>query len=392
MTSQAFAFDNPYPFYSHQRESTPVYRNDLGVWHLTRYQDVCLLLSDSRCRRESPISMGYVHANQVMTKMDKIISKWSLFNDPPAHTHLREMLGNLIHPRFIKNLRETIETIAKNLVLDLPRNTDFDFMQSFAYRLPIYVINHLLNTSLSVETVRSWSFAIATAMDHGSEDELNAIAPTIDSLYDTIQQLVIEREANLGDDWISELIRLREAYQLSIDDIISNTIFLLLAAHETMQLTLGLGLITLVKQPEQRQLLQNSPQLIPSAVEEILRYDSPWTKLSRWTHEPIAFGETIIPANQLVVGLINAANRDPARFTEPDKFDITRTNNRHLAFGHGIHLCHGALLARLELQIAFAALLPLIPVITLREDEFQWAPNSSLRYISNLIIRINSHE
>jgi len=392
MMNTTFDFANPYPFYTHLREHHPVSQNENGTWHLTRYQDVSLLLSDKRFGRKSPISQSYVHINDAASRLDAMISKWSLFNDPPVHTHLRKMLSEFLTPRRMKDTKDVIESIVDTLITSMMQKDHVNFMEAFAYQLPISVINHLLGSSLDVATVRKWSFAVASAMDHGYYEQLENITPTIISMYDYFRQLVLEREANTGQDWISEMVKLKHKYQLGADDIISNSIFLLLAAHETLQLTLGLGVLTLANHPEQLLLLQNNLDLAPLAVEEILRYEAPWTKLSRWTYEDVIIDDIVIPKHQLVVGVINAANRDPARFTHPDVFDITRTNNRHFSFGYGIHLCHGALLARLEMQCAFSKLAPLFNRMTIMKDQIEWFANSSLRYITNLPIRIDSYE
>lgn len=380
-------FSNPYPLYLQTRTQTPVFQDEQGGWHLTRYHDVVTLLTDPRFKRQSPISFGYVHPNSAQSNVDDIISKWSLFNDPPAHTRMREMLSLIIQPRLIKNTNVMIQSVAQALVASLIKQSRLDFMQAFAYPFPIGVINTLLGSSLDIATVRSWSSAISAAMDHGTLDELLAVTPIITSMQQYFHDLIKEREARLQDDWISELVKLKQEWQLSMDDLISNCIFLLLAAHETLQLSLGLGLLTLCNHREQLSLLQQQPQLIPSAIEEMLRYDAPWNKMSRWSYEDVMFDDILIPKHQLVTGIINAANRDPLRFPDPDKFDITRTSNRHLAFGAGIHVCHGALLARLELQAAFTALLPHLHKIKI--EETAWLANSSLRYLSTLVISIH---
>ena len=215
-----------------------------------------ILLSDPRFRRQSPVSFGYVHKNSAESMVDTMISKWTLFNDPPNHEHLREMLSVIINPGFIKDTKVMIQSIVDSHISSLMKKSRVDFMQAFAYSMPIDIINQLLGTSLSVTTIRKWSSAIATAMDHGTLDELLNITPIIISMQEFFHQLVAEREAHPGQDWISELVKLRKPFQLSTDDIVSNCIFLLLSAHETLQLSLGLGLLTLLKHPLQCEMLK----------------------------------------------------------------------------------------------------------------------------------------
>jgi pimeloyl-[acyl-carrier protein] synthase len=270
------------------------------------------------------------------------------------------------------------------------QQSEVDFMQAFAYLLPVNVVNHLLGTTLDLPTIRRWSLGLTAALDHGSPEDFQAITPDIIEMQEYFKQVIVMRELkqNEKNDWISGLIKLKQSDQLTLDELISTCIFLMLAGHETVQLTIGLGLMTLLKNPQQQLLLQENPELISSAVEEILRFDSPLNKLSRWTSEEIVLNDITIPKNQLVVGMLNAANRDPLKYTNPDKFDITRTNNRHLTFGCGIHNCLGALLARIELQVALAALLPHLHKFTLIEDQIVWLPNTSLRYLFKMMITI----
>lgn len=370
-------------------ELDPIYLDKNGTWHFSRYEDVKLLLSDARFARKPIENHGYVNQRfEKKTLLDKLISKWSLFNDPPEHTYLREMLTEIVNPRFVKNARLMIESVADSLLDTMLQQSSVDFMASFAYALPSFMINKLLgNTSLNQNTLREWSMAIVTAMDHGSPEDFQKATPVIIEIQHFFSDLILAREKEFKDDWISGLIKLRDVYGLNNDDICSICIFLLLAGHETLQSTIGLTLITLKKNPEQVQLLQAQPELIHSAVEELLRFVPPLTKVSRWTRAEVKIGELTIPENQLVIGLIRSANFDPARFENPEQFDITRSNNRHLTFGFGLHNCVGALLARIELQVAVLKLLPHLDKFTL-DTNVTWLPNSSLQYLFKLMINI----
>lgn len=379
---------NPYPFYKEQREQSPVYQDHQGTWFLTRYDDVKLLLSDLRFSRRPPESSGFLNQERVDTALDEIISRWALLNDPPQHTHLRNVLSTILNPRFIKETRGLIESIADELLTALLKSPQVDFMEAFAYPLPVKVINKLLGSDLDIHTVRKWAISLATALDHGSPEDFQAVAQDVLAMQEYFTEIIHLREQENKSDWISDLVNLKKSHQLTHDDVVSTCIFLMLAGHETVQLTTGLGLMTLLKNPSQLQLLQQNPELVSSAIEEILRYDSPLSKISRWTREKIMLQGVTIPENQLVVALFNAANRDPEKFPDPDKFDITRENNRHITFGLGIHNCLGALMARIELHAAFTRLIPHLHKFSLREDEIEWLPNSSLRYLFKLKINI----
>lgn len=369
-------------------ELDPIYLDKNGTWHFTRYEDVKLLLADARFARKPVENHGYVNQRVESTLLDKLISKWSLFNDPPEHTYLREMLTEIVNPRFVKNTKIMIEAAADSLIDTMLQQSSVDFMTSFAYALPSSMINKLLgNTSLNQRTLREWSMAIITAMDHGSPEDFQKAAPAVMDIQQFFAGIVATRDKEPKNDWISELIKLRDTYGLNNDDICSICVFILLAGHETLQSTIGMSLITLKKNPEQVQLLQAQPELIHSAVEELLRFVPPLTKVSRWTRAEVKIGEYTIPENQLVIGLIRSANFDPVRFENPEQFDITRSNNRHLTFGFGLHNCVGALLARIELQVAVLKLLPHLDKFTL-DTNATWLPNSSLQYLFKLMINI----
>jgi cytochrome P450 len=385
----AARFENPYPFYKEQREQSPVYQDDQGTWFLTRYDDVKLLLSDLRFSRRPPESFGFLNQERVNTALDEVIGRWAVLNDPPEHTRLRNALNTIINPRFIKETRGMIESIADELLLSLLESSPVDFMDTFAYPLPVKVINKLLGSDLDIPTTRKWAVSLATALDHGSPEDFQAITTDVLAMREYFTDIIHLRERENQNDWISDLVNLKKSGQLSMDDVVSTCIFLMLAGHETVQLTTGLGLMTLIKHPSQLQLLQQNPELVSSAIEEILRHESSLNKISRWTREKIVLGNVTIPENQLVVGLLNAANRDPEKYPDPDRFDITRENNRHLTFGLGIHNCVGALLARIELQVAFTRLLPHLHKFSLLEDQIEWLPNSSFRYLFKLKVAFN---
>ncbi len=366
----------------------PIFQDAIGTWHLSRYEDVKLLLTDNRFSRRPPIGAGCIHQEKSQSILENMLGKWVLYNDPPEHTRLREYFSFLLTPQFFKNAKSIIEAVAQNLLNSLLQKKDIDFMPEFASILPSNVLNTLLGTSLSSETIRTWSRAVATAIDHGSPEDLEKATNSVLAMQYYFKEILQQcTEPSTG--WISDLLSIQKMYQLSLDDIVAMCIFLLLSGQETVHLSLGLSVMTLLQNPIQLKLLQEKPELIPSAVEEILRYSSPLSKLCRWTTEEININNTCIPAGQLVVGLIYHANNDPIKFTNPHIFDVTRKNNRHLTFGCGIHHCLGALLARFELQISLIKLIPHLHKFSLQEDEISWLPNSSFRYLAKLPIKIS---
>lgn len=383
-------FANPYSFYEEKRLTTPIFRGDCGTWYLTRYNDVKMLLSDSRfMRRPANADHGILHQQTTQSAIDKIIDKWPIYSDPPDHPRIRLLLDEVFNPIQIKAHRATVNFLAKNLLEMLLKYEKVDFMANFAFPLPLQMINTLLGTSLDEKTTREWSYCLGSALDGGSPEDIEPWTQTLETIHHYFKELISNYQKNPKDNWISRLLALLTRHSVTVDDLISICIFLFISAYETTQLALGCGLLSLLKNPAQLALLQNNPLLIPSAVEEILRYESPVSKLSRWTRERVTIGNVNIPSNELVVGLINAANHDPDRFPNPDVFDITRSNNRHLALSYGSHSCQGGVLARVELQTAFSLLLPHLSRFRLIAEETEWLPNSSLRYLYKLMIGIS---
>lgn len=384
------SYKDPYHYYHDKRQQSPVYQDEEGTWFLTNHDDVRLLLSDKRFSRQLAKRSGFLHQQAEATLLDNVISKWLVLNDPPHHTQLREALGELFNPMRMKSLQSQIESIANDLLTSVLTHDKVDFMQAFCYPLPVQVINHLLGTDLDYATIRKWAISLATALDHGSPDDFMKISADVLAMQTYFAEVISGKIPRKNTGWIDEMYQLVIAGKMSEDALIPTCIFLMLAGHETVQLTIGLGLRTLLHHPTQLKLLQSQPQLVANAVEEMLRYDSPLNKISRWTTETVTIGNVSIPECNLVVGLLNAANRDPERYTDPDTFDLTRQNNRHLTFGVGIHNCLGALIARIELKAAFTTLIPHLHRFTLHDDETEWLPNTSFRYLYRLPISIGS--
>ncbi len=369
-----------------------IYQDAEGTWFFKRYEDVKLLLCDERFARKPPIGAGLVHVDKMQTLFDETLAKWPVFNDPPEHNRLREIMSVLISPSAMKETRSMIEAVADQLLASLLLNSTVDFIQTFASPLPVAVMNTLLGTSLDHETVRAWSRSFTTAMDEGKPSDFMDATPTFAAMHQYFGDLIIQRKQNPKKDWTSQLINMESTYQLSTDEMISLCIFLLIAAQDNVHYTLGLGMMTLLKNPSQLKLLQENPELVNAAVEEILRFQSPINKLCRWTRENIVIGNNSIPKDKLIVGLIDEANRDPTKFSTPEQFDITRTNNRHLTFGAGgIHHCLGTLLARFELQIALTKLTPHLHRFKLIANEIKWQKNVSMKCLSQLPIKITDN-
>lgn len=368
-----------------------IYQDEENTWYLSSYPAVKLLLSDPRFVRSPPQGKGFIDKKSSQTKFDKIIANWALFTDPPHHTKLRSVLSILLDPTFIKQTKILIESITDSLLKEILAMPQVDFMKNFASRLPIKILKSLIGLTEKEEIIRNWSIPIAKAIDHGTPEDFLQVTPILEEIEAHILQIIAKRKLSPGKDWISLLLEYTQQHNLSQEEMVSSCILLLVAGQETVQLTLGLGLKTLLQHPTQLTQLQQFPKLIPSAIEEMLRFCSPVKKLSRWTSQEMYFEESniTIGKNELVVGLIQQANFDPTKFEKPHEFNVSRHNNRHLTFGFGVHQCVGALLARLELQIAFSKLIPYLTHFTLIEEEVKWLDNSSFNYLYQLPIKIN---
>ncbi len=389
MQTQEYNYSNPYPFYKNLRDNHPVHQDQNGTWFLSRYDDVKILQSDPRFTREHPKGKSYFGFDPMPPKVNDIANKWLILTDPPNHTRLRNNYKELFNATFLKNSKIMIEKEAANSLEPLLKKDKFDFMKEFSYPFTTKIVNNLFGTNLDSETIKTWTQSISKAFDHGIKEDLEKVTPMLLTIYEYFSEELLKNKKRDSSQWLEKLLILKQKGLLTHEEITSTCIFLSLTGVETTQLSLNLGLRTILQNQDQLNLLQNNPKLIPSAVEEIFRYESAFSVISRWTKEEISLNNIKIPNNSLVVGLTNAANRDERKFDNPDKFDISRTNNRHLAFGHGIHHCLGALLARLELNAAFEKLLPHLHKFKIDEENIEWLPINALRYISKLPINNN---
>ncbi|MGE0826691.1 MAG: cytochrome P450 [Candidatus Binatia bacterium] len=378
---------NPYLFYHRLRAEDPVHRSTLlpDSWILTRYADVVMVLRDARFDRHDAENFFRERFGQGL--LIDVFSKWMLFRDPPDHTRLRTLVNKAFTPRAIEGLRPRIQALVNSLLDAAQGHGRMDIMADLAYPLPVLVICEMLGVpAKDRELFKEWSGDVARTLDPIQTPEMVARGhAVVETMVAYFRDLIVTLRKNPQENILSAMIAAEEkGDRLSEDELLANCILLFSAGHETTVNLIGNGLFALLQHPAQRQLLQNKPELSQNAVEEFLRYDGPVQLTGRSVREDVEIGEKRILAGERVITVLAAANRDPAQFPDPDRLDITRQENRHVAFGHGIHFCLGASLARAEGQIAVNTLLQRLPNVTLDDEAPRWRPAFTLRGLQTL--------
>ena len=378
--------ENPYPVYHRLRAEAPVYHSPLGFWVLTRYDDVVAALRDPRLAKE-PIA-AYVAARTGLPQPALGISM--LDRDPPDHTRLRSLVSKAFTPRVVEQLRPHIEQLVGGLIARVESRGSMDLIEEFAYPLPVMVICEMLGVPVEDnERFRGWGQALARGLDAtlmapGSDVVQQSRKARI-ALAEYFRELIAERRHSPRHDLLTGLIAAEEAGdKLSESELLATCILILIAGHETTVNLIGNGTLALLRHPDQLRRLRENPGLIGSAIEELLRYDGPVQRTARIPDQDVTIAGHTIPKGDMVMPFIGAADRDPAQFSDPDRLDIARTENRHLAFGWGIHFCLGAPLARIEAQAASNTLVQRFPKLALATDKPEFRPSLTLRGLSTL--------
>ena len=347
----------PYDVYEEVRRKDPVHRmRVLNGWALTRYEDVDAVLRDHR---------RFSNGGRSFTGLGP---ETLLDLDPPDHTRLRSLVSKAFTPRSVASLTPRIEQIIEELLDEVGGRERFDLIEDFAFPLPVIVIAEMLGVPPEDRPqFKVWSNDIAI----------------------TVEAIISAREQAPQDDMISALIAARdEEDRLSHDELLGTLVLLLVAGNETTRNLIGNGMLALLKNPDQLELLRKSPELIDDAVHELLRYDSPVQLDGRLVTEDVEIGGKRLRTNQRVISFIGAANRDPDAFANPDALDITRQKKSHLSFGRGIHYCLGAPLALLEGKMAILALLDRFPSIRLASEP-TYRDQLVLRGVGELLVDVS---
>lgn len=382
LASPEFKAD-PHPFYARMRKEAPAFPISLPVpffpqgWLLTRYDDVAALLKDERMSRDIVAKWPWL-PRFFRPLLDNMLGR-----DPPDHTRLRKIVTKAFTPRRIEQLRGQVERVCEGLLAKAPSDRPFDIVAGYALPVPLTVITELLGIPPSdrhrfqILVSRSLRFVVPT----GSFLDVPSGLPHFWLLMRYFRRLFAERRLEPRDDLISALVQAEEAGdRLSTDELLSTAILLLVAGYETTVHLIACGTLALLQHPEERARFVQDPGLTESAVEELLRYTSPLEGTTpRIALQDVTYASVTIPKGAWVMGLLASANRDESQFVEPERLDLGREPNKHLAFGMGHHFCLGASLARLEAGIALATLFHRWPAMRLAQ------PAESLRWRKSLL-------
>jgi cytochrome P450 len=392
-------FQDPLAYLAPMREREPVTRvampDGSGAWMITRYGDVRGALADPRLYKD------WMHKLQpegwTQDPAFEFLNVHLLNTDPPAHTRLRKLVSKAFTARRVAGLRPRIEAITTALLDAMAANTaaggsdEVDLIETFAFPLPVTVICELVGIpTADQDQFQHWSHAMVSSVT--TPEELRRAAA---AMFGYFSDLVAAKRRAPADDLLSALIAARDddgsQGALGERELIAMLFLLLIAGHETTTNLIASGTLALLTHPGELARLRSDPALLPLAVDELLRYCNPVTHTTdRFTLEPVQIGGVTIPAREWVLCVTSSANHDPARFADPGRLDVGRDSGGHLAFGHGIHYCLGAPLARLEGEVAFGALLARFPGLTLAvpPSTLRWRPSSLIRGLESLPVRL----
>ena len=349
--------DYPFPTYARLRSESPIHRNSDGSFFVTCYDEVAAVLNGRAMSsdKKAPLSgvFGpdapiYEHHANVM-----------VFLDPPDHPRVRGLVAHAFRTRALASWEPKVERAVDELLSDALVDDEMDLIGDFAYLLPLTVIGQMLGVATDDrERFKTWGASVTASLEpNPSQEVIDAANAAVEDFKGYLGELADRRRREPGDDLMSILVSAEEDGQaLTEVELLHNAAFLLNAGHETTSNLIGSGMDALFRHPDQLELLRERPDLVPSAVEEMLRFDSPNQIGGRLALEAVTLRDRTVPANTFVWVSNGAANRDATARHEPDRFDITRNPNPHLAFGHGPHLCLGAALARLEARVALQRL------------------------------------
>ena len=380
---------NPYPLYHRLRSEDPVHWDHfLHTWVVTRYADVVTVLQYfSATRTPTPEQLTALGLS-ALVPLARVLVCQMLFLDAPAHGRIRNLASKAFTPRRVEALRSHIQEITDNLLDAVQDKGRMDVIADLADPLPAIVTAEMLGLPTSDrQQLTSWSTDFAEALGNfqHNPDHAPRVLRSLEEMCSYFRAAVQGHRQHRGNDLICELLNAElDGDSLTEEEVVANSIMLMTGGQETTTNLIGNGILSLLRHPDQFQKLRANPSLVHSAIEELLRYESPIQYTSRLALDDVQMEGKTIRKGQAVIAVMGAANRDPERFPDPDRLDICRQDNRHLAFAWGAHFCFGAPLARLEGQIAFETMLRRMPNLGLKPGPVTWRENLSFRGLTSL--------
>jgi cytochrome P450 len=387
---------DPFPLYRRMQDEDPCHWSPrLKAWVLTRYEDVrsvCLDGGMSSDRLRPYFATLPPEEARRVAEIMKYLSLWMVFRDPPEHTRLRRLTSKVFHVKSMHAMRPRIESLVRWLMDAIGERAAFDLVGDFAGPLPALVIMHMLGVpreELGRVKRLSDDMALFIGSARMSQEKYAIAEAATREMASFFRSMIAARRAQPQPDLLSELVALEDAGdRLSEDELVATCILLLFAGHETTTNHIANGLLALLRFPGEMARLRADTSLAPAAVEELLRYDGPngaQVRIVREEHE--LHGKHLMPGERVFI-LLNAANRDPRAYADPDRLDLQRAGPPHLAFGFGLHICLGFPLARLEGQIALPAVLARWPGLELTDAPLEWLNSMVFRGVKSLPVRV----
>lgn len=380
---------NPYLLFRRLQTEDPVHWDAfLHTWVVTRYVDVLEVLHKfSANRTHTPEKLNAMGLS-AMGPLAQLMVKQMLFMDPPAHTRLRSLASQAFSPARVAVLRSHIHGIVTRLLDSVQNEGQLDIIGDLAEPLPAIVTAEMLGVPPNDRhQLKAWSADFAEMLGNfqHNPDHAPRMLRTVQDMTAYFRDRIRELKDHPREGLIHSLMTAEiDGDRLTEEEVVANSIVTMVGGQETTTNLIGNGVLTLLRNPGEMQRLQGDQSLIPSAVEEMLRYESPSQHTGRLAPEDVEMGGKLIHKGQAVMAVMAAANRDPERFPDPDRFDISRSDNRHLAFGYAAHFCFGAALARVEAQEAFEGIVGRLPDLQLQPGPLVWRNNLGLRGLTAL--------
>ncbi len=388
--------NNPELTWRRLRETDPVHRSKaFGSYIATRYDDVLFLLRDANFttdRGENPVMKFILKLSRRDPVFSALLERNLLTIDGAEHKRLRGLVSKAFTPRRVEQMRPRLQTIVDDLLDSVSGASEIDLVEEFAHPVPVIAIAEMLGVpSSDRDRFKAWSSQLVQLLDplqgRGGAKPMTQAAHEI---FGYFEQLLDQRRTEPRDDLLTAMIQAEDGGQtLDSADLLALSSLLLVAGHETTSNLIGNAVVALLRYPDERKRLQDDPSLITSAIDEVLRFESPIQLTDRMAKSDCELGGKPIRRGQIVASVLAAANRDPARFPDPDRFDIGRTDNHHLAFGQGNHFCIGSQLARLEAEVAIGSLLKRFPDFTGHPNPPAWRRSMIIRGPETLPVRLS---